>query len=230
MLQAVSPILEPWHRSWKAGTRRVSVRRAAQTERLSVLEKDEAEAVAREMSACICAIAERQDRAAFERVFRHFAPRVKAYLMRGRGDPAAAEEIMQEVMTVVWRKAALFDPSKSSAGTWIFTIARNLRIDAFRHARRPEFDPADPAFVPDDEPPADAAMETQQDVQRVQVALSRLSDAEQTVLRLAYFEEHSQATIAKQLGIPLGTVKSRVRLAFGKLRAALSDEGAGAKA
>lgn len=177
------------------------------------------------MAECLSAIAERQDRAAFERLFLHFAPRVKGYLMRLGGDRATAEELMQETMTLVWRKAAQFDPARSSASTWIFTIARNLRIDAFRREKHPEIDANEPALQIDADPPADVAMVARQDAVQVAQALARLSTAEQQVLRLAYFDDQPQSAIAEQLGIPLGTVKSRVRLAFGKLREMLGEDG-----
>lgn len=186
--------------------------------------KPEADAVAREMAQHIRAVADQQDRAAFERIFRHFAPRVKAYLVRVGGDAATAEEVMQETMVAVWRKAAQFDVSKSSPSTWIFTIARNLRIDVYRRERRPEIDPDDPVLAPEPEPAADSVIAGWQEAGRVNAALASLSAAEQAVLRLAYFEDEAQSAISKKLGIPLGTVKSRLRLAFGKLRAALDDK------
>lgn len=186
--------------------------------------KPEADAVAREMAQHIRAVADQQDRAAFERIFRHFAPRVKAYLVRVGGDAATAEEVMQETMVAVWRKAAQFDVSKSSPSTWIFTIARNLRIDVYRRERRPEIDPDDPVLSPEPEPAADSVIAGWQEAGRVNAALASLSAAEQAVLRLAYFEDEAQSAISKKLGIPLGTVKSRLRLAFGKLRAALDDK------
>ena len=91
----------------------------------------------------LAAIALSGDRAAFADLFRYYAPRIKAYLMKLGGDPGTAEELMQEAMVTVWRKASQFDPAKSAPSTWVFAIARNLRIDAYRHQRRPEFDPAD---------------------------------------------------------------------------------------
>lgn len=175
------------------------------------------------MSGHLKAIASSQDRKAFEEVFRHFAPRVKAYLSKAGGDAGAAEELMQETMAAVWRKAAQFDPAKASASTWIFTIARNLKIDAYRRERRPELDPDDPALVPEEEPPADSAFEARQTAEAIHDVLATLSQAEQEVLKLAFFEDKSQSAIASQLGIPLGTVKSRMRLSFGKLRTAMSE-------
>ena len=179
------------------------------------------ETVASEMSSCLQKIGEARDRAAFEVVFRFFAPRVKAYLMKSVREPNASEELMQETMVQVWRKAGQFDPAKASASTWIFAIARNLRIDAYRKDKRPEIDINDPALVPEPEQQPDDWVQGQQASARIRLAMADLSSAEQAVLRLAYFEDKAQSAIAEQLQIPLGTVKSRLRLAFGKLRRAL---------
>lgn len=174
------------------------------------------------------AIAERADRQAFEALFVHFAPRIKAYLMRLGGGAASAEELAQETMVMVWRKAALYDRGKASPATWIFTIARNQRIDAFRRARRPELDPQDPSLHIDEEPSADSVLENKQSSARLTQALSDLSDDERQLLILAYYEDKSQAKIAAELGIPLGTVKSRMRQVYRKLRSSLTpDLGAG---
>ncbi|MFZ5738231.1 RNA polymerase sigma-70 factor (ECF subfamily) [Rhodopseudomonas thermotolerans] len=175
-----------------------------------------------EMADCIVRIAAVQDRAAFETLFRHFAPRLKSYFARRGGDPALAEEITQETLVAVWRSAAQFDPARASASTWIFTIARNLSIDRLRQAKRPSFDPNDPAFVPDDEEPPDRRLERTETEQRVRDVMETLSFNEKSVLMLSFYEDQSHSAIAEQLGLPVGTVKSRIRLAFGKLRAALN--------
>jgi len=174
-----------------------------------------------EMADCIVRIAAAQDRAAFETLFRHFAPRLKSYFARRGGDPALAEEITQETMVSVWRSAAQFDPARASASTWIFTIARNLSIDRLRQAKRPSFDPNDPAFVPDEEESPDRRLERTETEQRVRDVMETLSFNEKSVLMLSFYENQSHSEIAEQLGLPVGTVKSRIRLAFGKLRAAL---------
>lgn len=174
------------------------------------------------MARHLCAVAQAQDAAAFEALFQHFAPRVKAYLMKLGGDAAAAEELAQETMVLVWRKAALFDPAKASAATWIFTLARNLRIDAYRRERHPELDPDDPALAPDPEPSADDTIGRQEAAERLGTAIAGLAAHEQDLLKLAFYEDKSHSMIATELGIPLGTVKSRLRLAFGKLRGALA--------
>jgi RNA polymerase sigma-70 factor (ECF subfamily) len=180
------------------------------------------------LSDCIVLIAASQDEAAFEMLFRHFAPRLKSYFTKLGGDPAMAEEITQEAMVSVWKNAGQFDPARASAATWIFTIARNLSIDRFRQARRPSFDPNDPAFIPEDEEPPDQQLERAETEQKVREVMNSLSPNEQSVLMLSFYENRSHGEIAKRLGLPVGTVKSRIRLAFGKLREALDPEaGAG---
>ena len=94
------------------------------------------------------AVAHARDRSAFASLFAYFAPRIKAYLMRGGADAGTAEEITQEAMIAVWRRADTFDPAQATVSTWVFTIARNKRIDLLRRERRADYDPDDPAFVP----------------------------------------------------------------------------------
>jgi RNA polymerase sigma-70 factor (ECF subfamily) len=177
-----------------------------------------------DMSALLAEIGRSPDVERFELLFRHFAPRVKAYMAK-TGSPGNAEELMQETMVAVWNKAALYDPGKGAASTWIFSIARNLRIDAWRREKRPEFDPDDPALVPDGEPAADSRLEGAQQAVLVRSALETLPPDQAEVLRLAFYEDNSQSEIAAALDLPLGTVKSRMRLAFGKLRHALAETG-----
>lgn len=144
-------------------------------------------------------------------------------MLRLGSDDAAAEELVQEAFVNVWRKAGQFDPSRAAASTWVFTIARNLRIDAFRKEARPELDPNDPALVPDPPPRADAVVEQKQDADRVQNAMAGLSEDQREVIRLSFFEDRTHTEIADHLGIPLGTVKSRIRLAFGRMKESLDD-------
>jgi len=178
-----------------------------------------------DMVALLRAVAARRDLGAYEALFRHFAPRVKAYMARTGGDSQLAEELMQETMIAVWNKADRFDPSKGAVSTWIFTIARNLRIDAFRRENRPDFDPNDPAFVPDDVAPADAELDARVEAEHLHQALAALPEEQAALLKLSFFEDQSHSAIATRLNIPLGTVKSRMRLAFDKLRAALAHPG-----
>lgn len=173
-------------------------------------------------NALLLAVGAARDRVAFEALFRHFAPRIKAYLLRLGASAAAAEDLAQETMLSVWRKAAMFDPAKASAATWIFTVARNLRIDALRRERRPEFNPSDPAFVPDAEPPADAALAQDEDEARLRDAIGRLSPEQAKVVELSFFAEKPHSAIARELGLPLGTVKSRLRLAMSRIRGVLA--------
>ena len=172
-------------------------------------------------SAMIAAVALRSDRAAFAELFNYFAPRLKSYLMRLGLAPAAAEDLAQDCMLSVWRKAALFDPSRAAASTWIFTIARNLRIDAARRKKHPETQD-DPLNEAPEQP--DAALTADQEQARIARALSHLPQDQAEVVRMAFFADKTHVVIAEELGLPLGTVKSRVRLAMIRLRAALGDE------
>ena len=165
-----------------------------------------------------------RDRAAFEMLFHHFAPRVKAYLLRLGANVAQAEDLAQEALLLLWRKAAQFDPARASAATWIFTIARNLRIDAIRRERRPELDPDDPALVPDADPPPDAGLMRDDEDTRLRAAIARLPAEQAQVLQLSFFADKPHGAIAAELGLPLGTVKSWLRLAMMRIRTALGEE------
>lgn len=179
------------------------------------------------MSANLRAIAERSDKQAFEAVFVHFAPRIKAYLMQRGGNAVTAEELTQETMVLVWRKAAYYDPAKGNPASWIFTIARNQRIDAFRREKHPEIDPEDAALRINELPTADTALEIKQISATVNQALADLSAPERQLLSLAFYEDKSHSMIAAELAIPLGTVKSRMRQVFRKLRSKLALEPGG---
>lgn len=170
---------------------------------------------------CMLAIARNNDRKAFAALFAYFAPRVKSYLMRG-GTPAdVAEELTQEAMAMVWRRASSFDPRQASVATWIFTIAGNKRIDRFRRENRPEPDPDDPALVPDADPAADDVIEADQTARAIRKVLDELPEEQAEVIRLAFFEDLAHSEIAEKTGLPLGTVKSRLRLAMDKIRRSL---------
>ncbi len=173
----------------------------------------------------MAAIASAQDRDAFAEMFAYYAPRVKAYMLRLGAGGALAEELAQEVMITVWRKAGLFDRSRASVSTWIFRIARNRRIDAARRAKHADFDGDDPTFHPDGPEAPDEAASAGQVETHVREALSTLPAEQIDLLRQAFYDGLSHREIAERTGIPLGTVKSRIRLAFGKLRALLTAEG-----
>jgi len=173
----------------------------------------------------IHAIAARQDRAAFAELFRHYAPRVKAFLMRGGSDAETAQEVAQETLIMVWRKAASFDRSRASAATWIYAIARNKRIDLARRAGRPAIETEDWLTVFAAEPEeADKSVLAGQTYSRVKELMAGLSADQLAVIRKAFFEDKTHTAIAEELGLPLGTVKSRIRLALGRLRDALEKE------
>ena len=157
-----------------------------------------------------------RDTAAFESIFRHLAPRVKAFLMKSGADAGVADECMQDVMATVWTKAGLFDPSRASLATWVFTIARNRRIDTIRRARRPE--PDDLAWGPESEPDQADVMAMQQESARLGRAMEQLPAAQRDLIERAYFGDYSHSEIAAQTGLPLGTIKSRIRLALDRLR------------
>jgi RNA polymerase sigma-70 factor (ECF subfamily) len=169
----------------------------------------------------IARVAMSADRTAFAVLFGHFAPRVKSYMTRMGAEPVLAEELAQETLLMVWRKAASFDPEKAAPSTWIFRIARNLRIDAARRgAREAAVPPPDEAAS---EPAPDEMLLVRQSETRVRAALLGLPSEQAEVVRLAYFSEKAHSEIAEELKLPLGTVKSRLRLALGRLRAALGD-------
>jgi RNA polymerase sigma-70 factor (ECF subfamily) len=172
------------------------------------------------------AIAVRKDREAFAELFRHFAPRIKTFMRRSAATEQAADELAQEALFTVWSKAALFDTRSLGAVAWIFTIARNLRIDALRRQKRtPTSDTAEPGleFQLDEGPQPDAGVMASQTEERVRDAMRELPDDQMRVIELSFFEEKAHAEIAKTLDIPLGTVKSRLRLAMARLRSLLDD-------
>jgi RNA polymerase sigma factor (sigma-70 family) len=165
-----------------------------------------------------------RDRLAFKALYDHFAPRLRAYMARLGADGGQADELAQDVMLSVWRRAETFDPLQASASTWIYAIARNRRIDALRAEMRPQLDPNDPALVPASAPPADMAAQTDDDARRLHGAIAALPPEQADLLHMAYFEGKAHSAIATERGLPLGTVKSRLRLALGHLRTLLKDQ------
>jgi RNA polymerase sigma factor (sigma-70 family) len=168
-------------------------------------------------------VAAARDRAAFQSLFEYFAPRIKAYLARSGTSPQQADDLAQEAMLSVWRKAHLFDPAKASAATWIFTIARNLRIDLIRRERHPGFDPADPSLVPGVSDSPDMDFQTRQSGQRIRQALASLPSDQARIILMSFYSDKTHSEIASELDIPLGTVKSRIRLAMVRLKSLLGD-------
>ena len=174
-------------------------------------------------NALILAIARSADREAFARLFDHFAPRVKGLLMKAGTPAELAEEVAQETLLTVWRKATLFDPSKASAGTWIATIARNLRIDIARRETRSRLSQVYEILDEDGPEQPDAAVSGAERDGLVRAAMTQLSPDQYRVIELAFIEGFSHQDVATRLAIPLGTVKSRLRLALSHLRGRLED-------
>jgi RNA polymerase sigma-70 factor (ECF subfamily) len=163
------------------------------------------------------------DRAAFAELFEHYAPRVKGYLGRLGLEPARAEDLTQDVMVAVWRKAASFDRSKAGVSTWIYRIARNRRIDLFRRERTATLDPDEPMLSPEAEALPDAALLAGQQGALIARAMAELPPEQRDMIRAAFYEDLSHSEIAERTGLALGTVKSRMRLAFEKLRVRLES-------
>lgn len=164
------------------------------------------------------------DRAAFEALFGRYALRIKWFMLRAGASESDADEIAQEVMVSVWRRAASFDAERAAASTWIFAIARNRRIDLVRRSRRPGPDPEDPLWQGVPELDGMASVSLAELEARVREGIATLAPEQRDVLRMAFYEGMSHGEIAERTGLPLGTVKGRIRLAFRHLRGALGDD------
>lgn len=173
----------------------------------------------------IVAIATRRDREAFAELFGYFAPRIKTFMLRSGASAQVAEDVAQEALLTVWRKADLYDATAAGAATWIFAIVRNLRIDAHRRERgwRGGAEDVEAEFRIDEAPLPDQQAVAKQAQVRVRAALERLSREQVRVVELSFFDEKAHAEIARELDLPLGTVKSRLRLAMARLRELLRD-------
>lgn len=177
------------------------------------------------LAGCIVAVGRDCDRIAFGVLFRYFGPRLKTYFMRyATVDETTADELVQDAMLLVWRKAALFDPARAAASTWIFSIARNLRVDAWRLERRRAAlaEGVEQVFAPA-EPGSDELVALAGREAALRKALCDLPREQAHLVLLSYFEDRSHSQIASSVGLPLGTVKSRLRMALARLRAAVDD-------
>jgi RNA polymerase sigma-70 factor (ECF subfamily) len=163
------------------------------------------------------------DRVAFAALYAHYGPRLRIYMRKLGADAVASEDLVQEAMATVWNKARLFDPAKANANTWIFTIARNRRIDLIRRERRPEIDAEDPSLQEQAPDSPEQAIITRRNAAAIRAALADLPPDQADVIRMSFFEERPHGAIAATLGVPLGTVKSRLRLAFRRFRTALGE-------
>ncbi len=178
-----------------------------------------------EHEALIAAVARNRDRAAFARLFDWYAPRLTAYLLRQGAEQALAEEIVQDAMVTLWRKAEMFDPAKSSLTTWLYRIARNRRIDLMRRDRSTPVEPDSPLFEVVDDTDLEGELDASQREAAVREAMRSLPEEQLVLVRLAFFDALSHSEIAERTGLPLGTVKSRIRLAFTRLRRTLESGG-----
>jgi RNA polymerase sigma factor (sigma-70 family) len=176
-----------------------------------------------DLSELVVRIARSRDKAAFRILFLEYAPRVKAYLIRQGAAPEMAEELAQETLLTVWRKAAYFDPSRAGVSAWLFTIARNRRIDALRKERSAIAYALtlDEAEATEETPESES--EAAQRAARLREAVSDLPSEQLEVVRLSFFHDKPHAEIARELSLPLGTVKSRLRLAMNRLRGVVGD-------
>ena len=165
-----------------------------------------------------------QDRSAFHQVFAHFGPRVKSLMLKSGADPALAEDIVQDVFVAVWRKAGQYAPERGAVGTWIFTIARNIRIDRLRRLSSQPYEDIEAIELVDDQPDAEQEMEAVQRAELVAGALVELPADQREVIELAYLHDLPQSEIASRLALPLGTVKSRMRLAYARLKQKLEEK------
>jgi len=163
------------------------------------------------------------DRAAFAALYGHFAPRVKFFLMKSGTPAATAEDCAQDVLATVWQKASMFDASRASVATWIFTIARNRRIDLARRDRRPEPEDVEWMGADDMAPDQSELFEAEEEARVLSQALAQLPEKQRALIHRAYYGDLTHSEIAAETGLPLGTIKSRIRLALDKLRLKLSE-------
>jgi len=176
-----------------------------------------------DLGALIVRIGAGADRDAFRAVFVALGPKVKALAMRQGATPAAAEEVVQETFLKVWRNAHAFAPVRGAATSWVYAIARNVRIDLLRQEPAWGALTEDQTQAPSEEPAPDDALASRQIQERVQAVLTSLPAEQAAVIRLAYLDGLSQTEIAERLGAPLGTVKTRMNLAYRKFKAALQE-------
>jgi len=168
-------------------------------------------------------VAEQADPEAFRELFQTYGPRVKAYMMRQGADAATAEDLAQETLLSVWRRASLYVADRGSVATWIFAIARNVRIDRLRREVAWQELPEGRPEQPSGETLPDEVLSAKERQARVRTALSQLPPEQHQVVTLSYLDGLSHGEIAARLGLPLGTVKSRMRIAYQRIRAALED-------
>jgi len=178
-----------------------------------------------QQTADMLAVRDRRDRAAFAALFDYFAPRLKGFFMRSGTTGARAEDIVQDVMLTVWRKSDQFDPTKAQVSTWVYQIAKNRQIDILRKEARPlpEALKNDAAQVTDSDQSADQILAVEQEALQLKKAIAKLGDEQREMIEKAYLGELTHQDIKDQTGLPLGTIKSRIRLGLERLRHELKD-------
>ena len=169
-----------------------------------------------EQTVWMIAVRDRQDRKAFAKLVDYFAPRLKGFIMRSGTSTAHAEEIVQDVLLTAWRKASLFDPHRAQVSAWIYQIARNRQIDVVRKESRPV--PEILIEVSPTEPDAPQILAMDQETEQLKHALARLNENQREIIEKAYLGELTHQEISSQIGQPLGTIKSRIRLGLERLR------------
>lgn len=179
--------------------------------------------IPRTMSDLLQKVAQSRDVEAFRKLFELYGPRVKSYMMRQGADSTTAEDLAQETLLIVWRKAQLYSDEKGSATTWIFTIARNLRIDRLRREVSWQPLPENRDEEASDAPDPEEEVTEKERREKVRSVLATLPPDQSEVVTLSYVEGLSHSEIAERLGLPLGTVKSRMRLAYQKVKEAVED-------
>jgi len=178
-----------------------------------------------DMGTLISLVADQRDRSAFIQIYNYFSPRVKSFLLGRNLAPQLADEVLQEVMLAVWQKAHTYSPERAAVSTWIFTIARNKHIDRIRREKFPELDADDPSLKPAEAAEVEGEYVTMELGQAVQEALAKLSKDQYEVIYMSFMQGVSHGEIGKRLNMPLGTVKSRIRLGFKRLREELAEIG-----
>lgn len=168
-------------------------------------------------------VGQKKDRAAFVALFEYYAPRVKSYLLKHGASNSAAEEVVQNTFVTLWEKAAGYDPGKAAASTWIFTIARNKRIDALRREKFIEVN-TDNNALQNASYVQEEAYAGKDEIRQLNTAIDSLPKNQAELLRMAFFEDKSHQTISDEMHLPLGTVKSRLRLAMEKLKKQLKGK------
>lgn len=168
-------------------------------------------------------VAVTSDRRSFQALFEHFAPRIKAVLVKSGADYALAEDLVQDVMMTMWHKAALYNPGRGSVATWVYTIARNARIDRLRLKSSQPYIDIETIEIAAEGADGEAGTVAAQTAEGVAAALTNLPLEQREIIEHAFLHDLSQSEIAEKLGLPLGTVKSRQRLAYAKFRDRLGD-------